>query len=218
MRVLVLNGPNLGRLGRRQPEIYGSTTFDELADLCVQWGGELGQEVEVRQTNHEGELLDWLNQAADDGRLTLSHVGQKFPVGALGAFVRNPSEHYRWNPMPSFGLTDDEAIALEAHLTKDAWRPDLPALPKDPAIHARGRQLVETSGCLACHELKGAKNRMPLVDLTKPRAADGKSCAQGRGPADYGLLEEESKALTAFVAGGIAPALLHTATTRLFSR
>lgn len=66
MRALVLNGPNLGRLGRRQPEIYGDTTYAELAHLCVQWGAELGLEVEVRQTNHEGELLDWLNAAADD--------------------------------------------------------------------------------------------------------------------------------------------------------
>jgi 3-dehydroquinate dehydratase-2 len=65
-RVLVLNGPNLGRLGRRQPEIYGSTTLEELAGLCVDWGRPLGLEVEVRQTNHEGELLDWLNAAADD--------------------------------------------------------------------------------------------------------------------------------------------------------
>ena len=66
-RVLVLNGPNLGRLGRRQPEIYGTTTHAELAHLCVEWGAALGLEVEVRQTNHEGELLDWLNAAADDG-------------------------------------------------------------------------------------------------------------------------------------------------------
>ena len=64
--VLVLNGPNLGRLGRRQPEIYGATTYAELADLCRGWGAELGLEVDVRQTNHEGELLDWLNAAADD--------------------------------------------------------------------------------------------------------------------------------------------------------
>lgn len=67
MRVLVLNGPNLGRLGRRQPEIYGSTTHDELAALCSTWGGELGMFVDTRQTNHEGELLDWLNTAADEG-------------------------------------------------------------------------------------------------------------------------------------------------------
>ena len=66
MRVLVLNGPNLGRLGKRQPEIYGSTTFAELIDLCVGWGRGLGLEVEVRQTNHEGDLLDWLNTAADE--------------------------------------------------------------------------------------------------------------------------------------------------------
>lgn len=66
MRVLVVNGPNLGRLGRRQPEVYGHTTHRELADLCVGWGEQLGLEVEVRQTNHEGELLDWLNAAADE--------------------------------------------------------------------------------------------------------------------------------------------------------
>lgn len=67
MKVLVLNGPNLGRLGRRQPEIYGTTTYDDLVALCEQWGAELGLEVEVRQTNWEGALLDWLNTAADEG-------------------------------------------------------------------------------------------------------------------------------------------------------
>lgn len=64
-RVWVLNGPNLGRLGRRQPEIYGTTTHDELVELCLGWGRDLGLEVEVRQTNHEGEMIDWLNAAAD---------------------------------------------------------------------------------------------------------------------------------------------------------
>ncbi len=66
MKVLVLNGPNLGRLGRREPEIYGSTTYAELVELCRAWGAEVGLDVDVRQTNHEGELLDWLNEAADD--------------------------------------------------------------------------------------------------------------------------------------------------------
>jgi 3-dehydroquinate dehydratase-2 len=64
--VLVLNGPNLRRLGRRQPEVYGTTTYDELVALCRRWGTDLGLDVEVRQTNHEGELLDWLNTAADE--------------------------------------------------------------------------------------------------------------------------------------------------------
>ena len=65
-KVLVLNGPNLGRLGRRQPEIYGTTTHAELAELCRGWGRDHGLDVEVLQTNHEGELLDWLNKAADE--------------------------------------------------------------------------------------------------------------------------------------------------------
>jgi 3-dehydroquinate dehydratase II len=64
--VLVLNGPNLGRLGRRQPEIYGTTTHTELARRCEAWGRGMGLDVEVRQTNHEGLMLDWLNAAADD--------------------------------------------------------------------------------------------------------------------------------------------------------
>ena len=74
-RVLVLNGPNLGRLGRRQPEIYGTTTYAELVDMCESWGSGLGLEVEVRQTNHEGELLDWLNAAADDGVPVVLNAG-----------------------------------------------------------------------------------------------------------------------------------------------
>jgi 3-dehydroquinate dehydratase-2 len=75
MRVLVLNGPNLGRLGRRQPEIYGSTTYAELVTRCAEWGRELGLEVDVRQTNHEGDLLDWLNTAADEQTPVVLNAG-----------------------------------------------------------------------------------------------------------------------------------------------
>ncbi|HEX4251801.1 MAG TPA: type II 3-dehydroquinate dehydratase [Pseudonocardia sp.] len=62
---LVLNGPNLGRLGTREPLIYGATTHADLAELCVRSGAELGLAVEVRQTDHEGEMLGWLHGAAD---------------------------------------------------------------------------------------------------------------------------------------------------------
>jgi 3-dehydroquinate dehydratase-2 len=65
-RVLVLNGPNLGRLGTREPEIYGSTSFAELSALCVRGGAELGLDVEVRQSDSEAELLGWLHEAADE--------------------------------------------------------------------------------------------------------------------------------------------------------
>ena len=65
--VLVLNGVNLGRLGSREPPVYGSTTHAELAELCVRTGAELGLEVEVRQTDDEGVLIGWLHGAADAG-------------------------------------------------------------------------------------------------------------------------------------------------------
>lgn len=63
--IWVLNGVNLGRLGIREPEKYGATTYAELVALCEQAGKELGVEVEVRQTNVEAELIGWLHEAAD---------------------------------------------------------------------------------------------------------------------------------------------------------
>lgn len=65
--VLVLNGPNLGRLGTREPAVYGATTYWDLVALCERTGAELGLAVQVRQTDHEGEMLGWLHGAADAG-------------------------------------------------------------------------------------------------------------------------------------------------------
>ena len=62
--VLVLNGPNLNLLGTREPEVYGTTTLDDIANLLVTQGDNLGIEVDVRQSNHEGHLIDWLHEAA----------------------------------------------------------------------------------------------------------------------------------------------------------
>ena len=67
MQVLVLNGANRGRLGTREPEVYGRTTYAELGELCTRTGTELGLEGEVRQTDAEHELLRWLHEAADRG-------------------------------------------------------------------------------------------------------------------------------------------------------
>ena len=66
-RVLVLNGPNLGRLGTREPEVYGSTTYDDLVRLCEAEGRSLGMDVDVRQTDTEGVLIGWLHEAAAAG-------------------------------------------------------------------------------------------------------------------------------------------------------
>jgi 3-dehydroquinate dehydratase-2 len=67
VQVLVLNGANLGPARHREPEVYGRTTYAELAELCTRTGAELGLEVEVRQTDAEHELLGWLHDAADRG-------------------------------------------------------------------------------------------------------------------------------------------------------
>ena len=66
-RVYVLNGVNLGRLGSREPLVYGSTTHAELAETCVATGRELGLDVEVRQTDDEAQMIGWLHEAADAG-------------------------------------------------------------------------------------------------------------------------------------------------------
>jgi 3-dehydroquinate dehydratase-2 len=63
--VLVLNGPNLGRLGSREPDVYGSVNFAGLVTACQETGKELGLDVEVRQTDDEAELVRWLHEAAD---------------------------------------------------------------------------------------------------------------------------------------------------------
>ncbi|WP_372727069.1 type II 3-dehydroquinate dehydratase [Nocardioides sp.] len=108
MKVLVLNGPNLGRLGRRQPEIYGNTTYAELAHRCVEWGSSLGLDVEVRQTNHEGDLLDWLNQAADDVTAVVLNAG---------AWT-----HYSWALFDACAQLT--APLVEVHLSDPTQRPE----------------------------------------------------------------------------------------------
>jgi 3-dehydroquinate dehydratase II len=105
-RVLVLNGPNLGRLGSREPEVYGSAGYDDLETLCRRTGDVLGLEVEVRQTDDEAELVGWLHEAAD----------------AAVPVVLNPAAftHY------SYALRDAcaqlSAPLVEVHLTNPARR------------------------------------------------------------------------------------------------
>ena len=74
--VYVLNGPNLNLLGMREPEIYGSDTLDDIAAMLEDRGRELGLEIDMRQSNHEGHLVDWLHEAqAEDARAVLLNAG-----------------------------------------------------------------------------------------------------------------------------------------------
>jgi 3-dehydroquinate dehydratase II len=105
-RVFVLNGPNLNRLGTREPDVYGHATFEDLVRECVDAGRELGLEVEVRQTNDESELIGWLHEAQDAG----------------AAVVLNPAAftHYSYALRDACAILD--APLVEVHLSNPAAR------------------------------------------------------------------------------------------------
>lgn len=74
--IYVLNGPNLNLLGLREPEIYGADTLDDIAGMLEDRARELGLEIELRQSNHEGHLVDWLHEAqAERARAVLLNAG-----------------------------------------------------------------------------------------------------------------------------------------------
>lgn len=73
--VLILHGPNLNLLGRREPEVYGSQTLDEVNAACERLGAELGLEVAHHQSNHEGDLVDRVQQAGADGIAVIFNPG-----------------------------------------------------------------------------------------------------------------------------------------------
>jgi 3-dehydroquinate dehydratase-2 len=104
--VLVLNGPNLARLGSREPEVYGTATLDDLARACAAAGRELGLHVEVRQTDDEAELLGWVHEAAD-GRVPM---------------VLNPAAFTHYSYALRDALAMRTAPLVEVHLTNPAAR------------------------------------------------------------------------------------------------
>lgn len=103
-KVLVLNGPNLGRLGSRQPEIYGSLNLEQLSAEVVSAGKDLGLDCELRQTDSESELIGWIHEATD----------AKIPV------VLNPAAftHYSYALRDAVAeLTSSGVPLIEAHIS-----------------------------------------------------------------------------------------------------
>lgn len=75
MKILVLNGPNLNRLGKRQPDIYGVETLADVEHRLRSRAQELGVQLDMRQSNHEGDLIDWVHEAADGGWAVIINPG-----------------------------------------------------------------------------------------------------------------------------------------------
>jgi 3-dehydroquinate dehydratase-2 len=106
VRVLVLNGPNLGRLGSREPDVYGAADHAALVALCHATGDTLGMTVEVRQTDDEAELVHWLHDAADTAT----------PV------VLNPAAFTHYSYALRDACAQRTAPLVEVHLTNPATR------------------------------------------------------------------------------------------------
>ena len=113
-KVIVVNGPNLGRLGVRQPDVYGRQDLETLRRDCAEWGAVLGLDVEVRQSDDEAEMIHWMHEAAD----------ARTPV------VMNPAAftHY------SYGLAD------AAHMVLDAGVPLMEVHISNPAARDEFRK------------------------------------------------------------------------------
>ncbi len=80
--VLVLNGPNLNLLGTRKPEVYGTTTLVDVEKMCHDAASQLGLDLEFRQSNHEGQLIDWIHAAGAEVKAGNS-IGAVFNPGAF---------------------------------------------------------------------------------------------------------------------------------------
>ncbi|MFF0308415.1 type II 3-dehydroquinate dehydratase [Streptosporangium sp. NPDC004379] len=104
--VYVFNGPNLARLGTREPDVYGAETFEDLVELCREAGRELGLSVEVRQTDDEAELVGWLHEAADS----------RTPV------VLNPAAFTHYSYALRDAIAQRTAPLVEVHISNPAAR------------------------------------------------------------------------------------------------
>ncbi|XVQ13794.1 type II 3-dehydroquinate dehydratase [Spirillospora sp. CA-255316] len=105
-RVLVLNGPNLRRLGTREPDVYGSESFEDLTALCRDTGRRLDLRVEVRQTDDEAEMIRWVHEAADE----------RLPV------VINPAAFTHYSYALRDALAQLRAPLVEVHISNPAAR------------------------------------------------------------------------------------------------
>jgi 3-dehydroquinate dehydratase-2 len=75
IKILIINGPNLNLLGSREPEIYGSTTLSDVKRLCEKEASLIGVDIDFRQSNNEGEIVDWIHQARTDYGAIIINAG-----------------------------------------------------------------------------------------------------------------------------------------------
>ena len=104
--VYILNGPNLNLLGTREPHIYGSTTLAEVEATCHQRAQTVGHEIDFRQTNHEGQLVDWIQEA----------------IGAAVGIIINPAAYTHTSVAILDALKNFSGPIIELHISNPHQR------------------------------------------------------------------------------------------------
>lgn len=153
----------------------------------------------------------------DPTKISQKNVKSKFKPGALADFLLKPSRHYAWIRMPDFKLSPAEASHLAAHLLAHAAEGTAGSGPDDEALRSKGRKLVESSGCLNCHMLEGAKSSLaakPLSDIPAARWTAGclaDSIPDSSPAPAYRFTAEQRDNLRAFAATDRLSLTRHTA-------
>lgn len=106
--ILIVNGPNLNMLGKRQPEVYGHETLDDIEAQATAYGASLGLEVEFRQSNHEGDLVDWIQGAR----------------GRCAGIILNAGAYTHTSVAILDALLAAEVLCVEVHLSNIHQRED----------------------------------------------------------------------------------------------
>lgn len=104
--VLILNGPNLNLLGTRKPEVYGTTTLDDVEELCRQEAAKRGLEIAFRQSNHEGQIIDWIHAE-----------GRAVAAGRSIGTVYNPGAHTHTSVAIHDAIEGAELPVVECHIS-----------------------------------------------------------------------------------------------------
>ena len=139
MNILILNGPNLNLLGIREPEIYGNRTYNDLCKLITDHAAAIGVEAEIRQTNHEGVLVDWIQDA----------------MGRFDGIVLNPAAY-----------THTSVALLDA--VKAAGLPTVEVHLSDPDTREPFRSVSYVRpACAACIKGRGFEGYLEAMDLLK---------------------------------------------------
>lgn len=211
--------PRAQRSTARMPRLFHGPNARSDAQAAAAFLGSLKGEAPVpreviaehKEAGHK--LFESLHCAAchqaptetesDSSRISLKHVSEKFAAGALTAFLKKPEAHFGWTRMPNFKLSDDEARQLAAYLEANASPAKVSASRTGAELIEAGRKLIQTAGCLNCHNLK-LDNQFAgksLADLPARRWTEGclaEAPAEGSRAPRFGFSAVQRDALRAF--------------------